>query len=150
MQRTGPILIVDGEPTIVDLLVELLTDAGYAALSASDSASTFWIIINYAPALLLLDMRMPGMDSAELITQLRGAGVVSTPIVLMSTNPNDVEPLLVPGAVRCLAKPFDIDEVLNCVAEYVQPFGAGAVSLGTWYPCPSVDVNDHSEAASSL
>ena len=47
MRRTGPILIVDSEPAIVDLLVELLTDAGYAALSASDSASVFWIIINY-------------------------------------------------------------------------------------------------------
>ena len=149
MQCTGPILIVDSEPTIVDLLVELLTDAGYAALSASDSASTFWIIINYAPALLLLDMRMPGMDGAELITQLRGAGVVSTPIVLMSTNPNDVG-LHVLGAVRRLAKPFDIDEVLNCVAEYVQPSGTGAVSPGTWHPCHSVDLNDRREVASSL
>ena len=149
MQRTGSILIVDSEPTIAELLVELLTDAGYAALSASDSASAFWIIINYAPALLLLDMRMLGMDGAELITQLRGAGVVSTPIVLMSTTPNDVG-LHVLGAVRRLAKPFDIDEVLNCVTEYVLPSGAGAVSLGTWHPCRSVDLNDRREVASSL
>jgi DNA-binding response OmpR family regulator len=149
MQRTGTILIVDSEPAIVDLLVELLTNAGYATLSASDSASTFWIIINYAPALLLLDMRLPDMPGPELIAQLHGAGVAAMPIVLMSTEPRDVA-LLVPGAVRCLAKPFDIDEVLNCAAEYVQPFGACAVSLGSWLPCRSVDLNERSEVASSL
>jgi DNA-binding response OmpR family regulator len=127
MQRTGSILIVDGEPTIAELLVELLTDAGYAALSASDSASVFWIIINYAPALLLLDMQLPDMDGPELIAQLRGAGVAGMPIVLMSTGPHNVGPQ-VSGAARCLAKPFNIDEVLACVAGYVQPFGAEAAA----------------------
>ena len=149
MQRTGSILIVDSEPMIGALLVELLTDAGYAALSASDSASTFWLIINYAPALLLLDKRLPDMPGPELIAQLHGAGVAAMPIVLMSTEPRDVA-LLVPGAVRCLAKPFDIDEVLNCAAEYVQPFGAGAVSLGTWHPRRSIELNERNGAASSL
>jgi DNA-binding response OmpR family regulator len=127
MQSTGSILIVDSDPTIAELLVELLTDVGYAALSASDSASTFWIIINYAPALLLLDKRLPDMSGPELIAQLQGAGVAAMPIVLMSTEPRDVA-LLVPGAVRCLAKPFDIDEVLNCIAGYVQPLTAGTVA----------------------
>jgi FixJ family two-component response regulator len=97
----------------------------------------------------MLDMRIPDMDGPELIAQLRGAGVVAMPIVLMSTNLPDVG-LHVPGAARCLAKPFDIDDVLGCVGEYVQPFGAGAVSLGTWHPCPSVNLNDCSEAAPLL
>jgi DNA-binding response OmpR family regulator len=129
MQRTGSILIVDSEPTIADLLVDLLTDAGYAVLTASDSASAFQIIINYAPALLLLDIQMPGMSGSELIAQLRGVGVAAMPIVLMTIEPGDDESLLVPGALMCLAKPFELDDVLAYVACYVRPLGAGAASL---------------------
>ena len=149
MQRLGSILIVDKEPLIAELLVELLTEAGYAALSASDGPSAFWIIINYAPALLLLDSHLPDLRAAELIAQLRGAGLAAMPIVVMSTRPDDVEPL-VPGACRSLAKPFDVDDVLACVAGYVQPFGAGAVSLGIWNRYRSVALNDTSAPASSI
>lgn len=123
MQRTGSILIVEREPPIVELLVEILSDAGYAALTASDAASAFSIIINYAPALLLLDTHLPDIPAPELIAQLRGAGIAAMPIVLMSTDPRDID-LHVPGACTCLAKPFDIHDLLVCVAEYIQPGGA--------------------------
>jgi DNA-binding response OmpR family regulator len=127
MLRRGSILVVDGNLAIADLLVELLTDAGYAALTASDGPSTFWLIINYAPALLLLDMQLPDIAGSELIAQLHGAGVAAMPIVLMSTAPGDAEQHVV-GACRCLTKPFDIDDVLSCVAAYVQPIGAGTAA----------------------
>ena len=132
MQRRGSILIVDNDPIIADLLVDLLTEAGYAALTASDGPSTFWLIINYAPALLLLDMHLPDMNAPELIGQLHGAGVAAMPIVLMSTQPHDVE-RHVPGACMCLAKPFDSDDVLTCVTAYVQPLDSGAVSVDIWH-----------------
>jgi DNA-binding response OmpR family regulator len=125
MLRRGCILVVDSEPAIADLLVELLTDAGYATLTASDGPSAFWLIINYAPALLLLDMQLPDMSGSELIAQLRGAGVAAMPIVLMSTMPGDAK-RQVPGTCRCLVKPFDIDQVIACVATYVQPIGVEA------------------------
>jgi hypothetical protein len=38
-----------------------------------------------------------------------------------ATMPRDVAPLLVPGSIACLAKPFAIDDLLACVACYVQP-----------------------------
>jgi two-component system KDP operon response regulator KdpE len=138
MQRTGNILIVDGDPTIAELLVEIVTDAGYAALTASDAPSVFWIIINYAPALLLLDIGLPDMEGPELIAQLRRAGVAAMPIVLMSTLPRNVEQS-VPGACTYLAKPFDIDDLLTCVAGYVQPLSTGAArALGTeWQLWPN-------------
>jgi DNA-binding response OmpR family regulator len=145
MQRTGSVLIVDTEPTIVELLVELLTDAGYSVLTASDCASAFHFIINDAPALLLLDMHLPGRNGSELIAQLRGVGIATMPIVLMTTEPHAVEALLVPGVIMCLAKPFDIDDVLGCVSDHVQLDGAGAGSLDTWHLCRSVDLNDGSE-----
>src|SRR5688500_18433798 len=107
MQRTGIVLIVEREPQIADLLAELLTDEGYVVVAAADCASASSIIINYTPALLLLDMWMPGIRCSVLLAQLRAAAVVAMPIVLMTTEPRTVEPLLIPGAVMCLPKPFD-------------------------------------------
>jgi DNA-binding response OmpR family regulator len=121
MLHTGSILVVDHEPTIVNLLVEILTDDGYIAYTAPDGAGALVTIARHPPALILLDLGPPGMCGAALIEQVRRAGLATMPIVLMTTEPRDAAPLLVPGSIECLAKPFDLDDLLACVARYVQP-----------------------------
>jgi DNA-binding response OmpR family regulator len=134
MPCTGSILIVDCESTIGDFLVEFLTDAGYIALSVSESASALQIIVDSAPALLLLDIGMPGLSSSELITALERAGLARLPIVLMTTEPDQIKPLLVEGKRGCLAKPFDLDDVLACVEQYARPLDAALVSRAPGAP----------------
>jgi DNA-binding response OmpR family regulator len=121
VQRTGSILIVDNEPTIVDLLVEILTDEGYIAYAAPNGAGALDAITRHPPALLLLDVWRAGPRGAALIAQVREVGPATMPIVLMTTVPRDAEPLLVPRSIECLAKPFDLDDLLACVARYVRP-----------------------------
>jgi CheY-like chemotaxis protein len=123
VQRTGSILIVDEEPMIVDLIVEILTDEGYVAYSAPVGADALAAIARHRPALLLLDLGRPGMSGPEPIAQLHGAGLARLPIVLMTTAPGAAASLLIPGSIECLAKPFDLDDLLACVARYVQPAG---------------------------
>jgi DNA-binding response OmpR family regulator len=113
-----------------DLLVELLTSAGYAAVAASNTSDAFALIRADAPALLLLDTQLPQMSAPELIAQLQATGVTDMPIVLMSTLPRDVE-LGVPGAAICIAKPFHIDDMLASVAKYVQPSDASTQLFAT-------------------
>ncbi len=125
MLHTGSILVVDREPTIVNLLVEILTDDGYIAYTAPDSAGALVAIARHPPALILLDLGPPGMCGAALIEQVRGAGLASMPIVLMTTEPRDAAPLLVPGSIEGLAKPFALDDLLACVARYMPPAHAG-------------------------
>ena len=120
MQRTGNILIIDPDSTIVTLLIEILTGAGYVAYAASPGEALA-AIIRYPPALLLLEMRMPGLGGAALIAQLREGGAASMPIVVMTTAPREAAPLLLAEAIEVLAKPFDLDDLLECVARYVQP-----------------------------
>ena len=121
MQPTGSILVIDGESTIVDLLVEILTDAGYIAYTAPDGADARVAIARHRPALILLDVGRPGMCGVELIAHVRAADPAIIPIVVMTTAPRDAAPLLMLGVGECLAKPFDLDELLACVARYVQP-----------------------------
>ena len=121
MQRTGNILVVDYEPTIADLLIEILTDAGYVAYSMPPGAPALAAIARYPPALLLLDIRRPAMDGAALIARVREVAPATMPIVVLTTAPRDADPLLVPESIELLAKPFDLDDLLACVARHVRP-----------------------------
>jgi CheY-like chemotaxis protein len=121
VQRTGSILVVDHEPAIVDLLVEILTDEGYVAYAAPDGAGALAAIAHPAPALILLDTPMPGMSGAALIARVRASGLATVPIVVMTTAPGDAAPLLAQESIECLAKPFNLNDLLACVARYVQP-----------------------------
>jgi two-component system OmpR family response regulator len=121
MQPTGSILVVDRESTIADLLVEILTDAGYIAYTAPDAAGARVAIARHRPVLIMLDVGCPGMQGAALIAHVRAADPAIIPIVVMTTAPRDTALLLGLGAAECLAKPFDLDELLSCVARYVQP-----------------------------
>ena len=121
MLQTSSILINDPEPTIADLLVEILTDAGYIAYTAPNDTSALAAIAHHPPALLLLDMGRPGASNRQRVETMRQASLVTMPIVMMTTAPRDAAALLVSAAVECLAKPFDLDDLLACVARYVQP-----------------------------
>jgi DNA-binding response OmpR family regulator len=129
MQQTGSILIIDTDSAIVGFLVELLTDAGYVVYSVPDGSGAQVAIARHLPALIVLDLGRPGMHSGALIEYVHMVGLASIPIVVMSTAPPDVPWLLGAEAVACLAKPFDLDDVLACVASYVQPFAAEPASL---------------------
>jgi CheY-like chemotaxis protein len=126
MQSISAILVIDNDAAIADLVVEILTDEGYIAYAALSGADALASITRHAPALLLLDLRMPSMSGAELLAYLRGASLATMPMVLMTAAPQDAAPLLVPGAIECLAKPFDLDDLLACVARFMQPAPAVA------------------------
>ncbi len=121
MQRTGTILVIDYEPTIVDLLIEILTDAGYVAYSVPPGAPALTAIARHPPALLLLDVQRPDKDGAALIARVREVGSATMPIVMMTTAPRAIDPLIVPESIELLVKPFDLDDLLACVARHVQP-----------------------------
>ena len=65
MLQTSSILIIDQEPTIADLLVEILTDAGYIAYTAPNDTSALADIGHHPPALLLLDVGRPGASNPQ-------------------------------------------------------------------------------------
>jgi two-component system, response regulator, stage 0 sporulation protein F len=117
MQHTGTILVIGDDTPITELIIEVLTDEGYIALSMGDTTELLAAITYHTPALILLDMGMPG----ELVKHMHQVKLMPPPIVLMTTAPRTVVPLLVPGSIECLVEPFDLNDLLTCVARYVQP-----------------------------
>ena len=131
MQPIGNILVVDYEPTIADLLIEILTDAGYIAYSMPPGTPALAAIARYAPALLLLDTWRPTMDGAALLARVREVAPAAMPIVLMTTGLREADRLLVPESIELLAKPFDLNDLLACVARHVQPAQAADQPLAS-------------------
>ena len=119
------VLIVDDEPSIVDLLCEFLQEVGYRALLAHNGRTALAIARREHPALVLTDRNMPGIDGVDLLRRLRASPVTSDiPVMIMSST----RPATPEGAERVpfLAKPFDLDDMLAAVAAYAGPPDATA------------------------
>jgi DNA-binding response OmpR family regulator len=114
----GDVLVVDDDPAIVELVVEVLTEEGYAVRSAGDGLQGLQAIIEAPPALLLLDIQMPAMSGVELARRVRAAGY-GFPIVIITATPRLAEPLLMLERVEYLAKPFALEMLFDYAARYV-------------------------------
>jgi DNA-binding NtrC family response regulator len=121
MPQTSNILVIDQHPAIVDLLGDILTEEGYTVSTARDDAGALAVLAHDTPALILLDVGHNGRRGMEVIEHMRATGLMTLPIVAMTTALHDIAPEFVPEAVEFLAKPFEIDTLLNCIARYVQP-----------------------------
>ena len=68
------ILVVDDEPDSVELLEEFLTSKGYEVATASDGEEALRKVKEERPHLVLLDVRMPGMNGLDSLRQVMALG----------------------------------------------------------------------------
>src|SRR5262249_22376687 len=71
MERRGRILVVDDEANARAALVELLREDGYAVETAADGFKALPKLDEFAPHILLTDLKMPGLDGIELMRKGR-------------------------------------------------------------------------------
>jgi urea transport system substrate-binding protein len=112
---SSPILVVDDDPCIREMVAQVLTSEGYPVVTAANGAEALEIVEREHPALVLLDMRMPivsGWDFAQELT-VRG---VALPIVVMTAALDARRWAEEIGAAGYLAKPFDLMVLLDTVA----------------------------------
>ena len=108
------ILVADDELAILDLLVEVLRDEGYATVAAVDGLEVLELLARGRPDLLLMDVMMPGLDGrAVVLSMLERPELDGVPVILTSAAA-PVDPAA-PG-VAFLPKPFDLDRLLAAVA----------------------------------
>jgi twitching motility two-component system response regulator PilH len=107
-------LVVDDSPTICAVLGKMLRQDGYAVLKFTDGASAIELARREQPALIFLDIVMPGMNGFAVLRALRhDPQTRDIPIVMISGNPQATEQFYVQrfGADDFMQKPFDRDEV---------------------------------------
>ncbi len=113
------ILVVDDEPMIREVIVDMLNLASHHAIVAANGAEALACLENIRPALVLSDVKMPVMDGIALFRTMQAHAVYSAiPVVLMSSvhNRKDVAEC---KPTDFLAKPFDMDELLATVSQAI-------------------------------
>lgn len=114
---THHILVVDDDPSIRETVSEVLHLEGYAVDSAVNGADALAAIERHPPKLVLLDMRMPVMDGWGFARRLVEGGI-ELPIIVMTAAQNARAWCDEIGAADCLAKPFDLDDLLTRVGNF--------------------------------
>ena len=109
------VLVVDDEPDIVALIVFHLAKAGYRVSTAATGADALEAATREKPALIILDLMLPGLSGYEVLEQLRAAESTRGVGVLMLTarveEPDRVRGLAL-GADDYLTKPFSPQELV--------------------------------------
>ena len=131
------ILIVDDEQRIVDLARLYLEKEGFTVKSANDGLMGYRQIIESQPALVILDLMLPGMDGLEICRKVRATSDV--PIIMLTARSDDIDKIvgLELGADDYLTKPFNPRELLARVKAIMRRVNRdaaapaeGAVSVG--------------------
>ncbi len=116
------ILIVEDEPKNQKLVRDLLQASGNSTIEATDGKQGVELAKAKKPDLILMDVQMPVMDGLEATRILKADATISNIPVLALTSyamKGDKEKILEAGCDGYLAKPFEIQELLKTVAEYL-------------------------------
>jgi two-component system cell cycle response regulator DivK len=116
------ILIVEDEPKNLKLVRDLLQVSGYKTIEATDGKQGIELAKTRKPDLILMDIMMPKMDGLEAARILKAdATTRNIPIVALTSYvmKGDKERILQAGCDGYIAKPIDIQELLEKVSEYL-------------------------------
>lgn len=111
------ILIIDDEPAIVDIVRLSLNEEGYTTIGALGGEEGIELALQHNPDLIILDIKMPGMDGIETLKNLRKHAALKKTAVIMFTVRHEADSI-----VRCMVdhnvldyivKPFQMEELLD-------------------------------------
>lgn len=116
MTESGRMLIVDDEEPVREVLRDYFIEQGYAVIATADGEAALAAFARERPDVVLLDVRMPGLDGLQVLKRLRESD--PDVAVIMVTANDDVaiarETLSV-GAFDYVAKPFDFEHLSQTV-----------------------------------
>lgn len=106
------VVVVDDEPSIRDVLSEHLgtREPSYEVMTAADGFEAGRLVATFRPDIVLLDLRMPGMDGFQVCRTIKADPDTSSTVVIAMTGyhtPETEAKILECGAVRCFAKPIE-------------------------------------------
>lgn len=114
------ILIVDDQYGIRILLNEVFQKEGYQTFQAANGFQAIDIVVNNKPDLIVLDMKIPGMDGIEILKRVKQIDKSIKVILMTAYGELDmIQEAKKLGALMHFAKPFDIDELRQAVREQI-------------------------------
>ncbi len=121
--ESGMVLVVDDIEENLKVLSETLVQAGFHPLQAKSGERALQVAAKAVPDLILLDIKMPGMDGFETIRRLKAdAATADIPVIFISAL-NQIEDKIQgfqAGAVDYVSKPFQKEEVIARVSTHLR------------------------------
>jgi two-component system response regulator MprA len=116
----NPILIVEDDRAIREMVAAILELEGYAVEAAANGAEALAVTERYRPALILLDMDMPVLGGPEFAREIRRRYPDPAPVVVVTATRSARHWAARIGAEGALPKPFELDDLLALV-EWLSP-----------------------------
>ncbi|WFS61076.1 response regulator transcription factor [Pseudodesulfovibrio thermohalotolerans] len=112
MKNNGPILIIDDDSKLRDLVVEYLEEYDFATATLPSGAKALETIRSLNPSVIVLDVMMPGKDGLEVLRDIRAE--FATPVIMLTAKGEDTDRIvgLELGADDYMGKPFNPRELL--------------------------------------
>ena len=117
----GRVLIVEDNEKNMKLFRDVLQASGYGTIEATSGEQAVELAGAHAPALVLMDVQLPGMSGVEALAQLRAAErTASIPVLALTAQAmrGDRERFLEAGFDGYLSKPVDLLQLLEAVREH--------------------------------
>jgi two-component system response regulator BaeR len=110
-ETTPPVLVVEDDIKIADMLLNYLQAQGWRTQHAGDGHAAVRMARSHAPSVMLLDLMLPGLDGMEVCRQVRAFSTV--PIIMLTARVDEIDRLigLETGADDYICKPFSPREV---------------------------------------
>jgi two-component system, sensor histidine kinase and response regulator len=116
------ILVVDDEPSMRELLVDVLLSSGFEVRSATNGEQVLEAVAAGPPRLILMDVNMPGMDGIEAVRKLKARDeYFDIPVIFVSGTAKKDEMIeaLSLGAVDFIHKPYRNCDLLERICKYL-------------------------------
>jgi two-component system, OmpR family, response regulator MprA len=116
-RRARPILIVDDDQDILAAERAVLAEGGYAVREAHNGAEALLAVDTDPPAMIVLDVQMPGIDGPTFARELR-TRLRHVPLVILTAAPDPKHEADRCNAEAYLAKPFRAEDLLRLVRRF--------------------------------
>jgi len=116
-RKARPILLVDDDAAILDAERQILAEHGFRVTQARDGAEALRAIDTEPPAMIVLDVQMPGIDGPTFARELR-TRLRRVPLIILTGVPDPKREADRCNAEAYLRKPFDADELVRLVRRF--------------------------------
>ncbi len=111
--------MVDDDRDLLELMAYVLSADGFVVRTATDGREALREIGEEMPGLILLDMKMPGMNGWEFASEFRARYNYSAPIVIVTAAENAEKRAHEVGAAGWISKPFDVGLLVQVARRHV-------------------------------
>lgn len=127
LNEPAEILVVDDEPSVVEVVSLYLKREGYAVRQAHDGQEAIIAINQQLPALIVLDLMLPKIDGLEIMRRLQDHPAGPVPVIMLTARSQETDRIygLEMGADDYVTKPFSPAELVARVKAVLRRVAAG-------------------------